>query len=156
MTDIADFITARLDEAYDRAELAQMAVTGSWDCWEVVAQQLAACCDTVPNIDRVGQLLQFDADPARVLVDIAAKHRLLAEVMSWTHAYNDEDSWHSCSQAIYPHEVGALPGSGCGDDARAGEPCDCGLDKRRAVIVNALAAPFADHPDYNPACSVEA
>jgi hypothetical protein len=74
---LPDFLLARYDEAQRRAELAQQVIAGGWDCWEVVAQQLHACCDTVPMVGRVGQMLQLDADPARVLADLAAKRRRL-------------------------------------------------------------------------------
>lgn len=83
------YLTDRYDEAQHRAELAQQVIAGTWDSWEVVAQQLHACCDTVPGIGRVGQLLQMDADPAWVLADIAAKRALLA---LWQ---REEAEWHS-------------------------------------------------------------
>lgn len=75
---LPDFLLARYDEAQRRAELAQQVIAGDWDCWEVVAQQLHACCDTVPAIGRVGQMLQIDADPARVLAELTAKRRHVA------------------------------------------------------------------------------
>lgn len=75
---LPDFLLARYDEAQRRAELAQQVIAGGWDCWEVVAQQLHACCDTVPMVGRAGQMLQLDADPARMLADLAAKRRHVA------------------------------------------------------------------------------
>ena len=78
MTDIAQFLAARLDEDQERAELAQSVIAGSWDGWAVIAPQLHACCDTVPNIDRAGQHLYVNADPARVLAEVAAKRAIVA------------------------------------------------------------------------------
>lgn len=92
--------------------------------------------------------------PAYVLADIEAKRAVLAEVESWTHHYNDEDPWHSCSQAVSNWQDDKSPGSGCSDDERRGKPCDCDLDRRRLAILAPMARPFTGHPDFEPAWSV--
>ena len=75
-------------------------------------------------------------DPARVLAEVESKRAILDEVQSWSHRYLDEDPFFSCSQAVAPGET--EPGSGCADDERAGQPCDCGLGQRRAAILGPL------------------
>lgn len=88
-------------------------------------------------------------DPARGLRRIEAHRRILAEVVSWGHHYEDGDTWFSCSQAVRPWAGdGQVPGDGCANDDRRGRPCDCGLDERRALFLGALAQEFADHPDF--------
>lgn len=89
-------------------------------------------------------------DPAAVLADVAGKRAILAEVLSWQHAYIDGDSWLSCAQAVNPHDGDGTPGSGCADEQRAGGPCDCGLDRRRAMMLNALAAGYVGRPGFKP------
>jgi len=89
-------------------------------------------------------------DPVRVLADVEAKRAILAEVMSWGHTYIDGDTWFSCAQAASAFDEDGTPGSGCADDDRAGGPCDCGLDRRRATFLYALAAPYAGRPGFKP------
>lgn len=89
-------------------------------------------------------------DPATVLANVAGWRAILAEVLSWTHAYVDGDSWLSCAQAVDPHDEDDTPGSGCADEKRAGGPCDCGLDRRRTMVLNALAAPYVGQPGFKP------
>lgn len=86
--------------------------------------------------------------PARVLADVKAKRVILAEVLSWQHAYIDGDTWLSCAQAVSVFGEDGTPGSGCADEGRAGGPCDCGLDRRRATMLNALAAGYAGRPGF--------
>lgn len=132
---IVEFLMARMDETEARAKLAASIIGtkafvrswGPWDSWEIIAQQLLACCDTVPQIDRAGQFLQADADPARVLREVAAKRRTLAR--------HSDDGYGNCQ--------------GCGH-----EYADISL---RYTIdecpeLRDLVAPYAD---YNPAWRVE-
>lgn len=79
VSDLIAKIGAAIDEDERRAKWAATVIEGRWDSWEVVAQQLFACCDTVIRIDRVGQHLMHTADPARVLRQAAA-HRKILEV----------------------------------------------------------------------------
>lgn len=100
MTDIAQFLAARLDEDEERAELAQSVIAGSWDGWGVIAPQLHACCDTVPNIDRAGQHLYVNADPARVRADVAAKRALLKRLEADVDGCTDDAEWRGASTAL--------------------------------------------------------
>lgn len=75
--DLIAWLNAQIDEDERRAKWAATVIDGNWDSWEVVAQQLFACCDTVPRIDRVGQHLMHTSDPARALREVEAKRRLL-------------------------------------------------------------------------------
>lgn len=169
VSSILAFLTARLDEAQALAEAAQKidpapwsagvdeegpgphgrAVQGNgmviaadevglWDC-----EGSFTLCMTVPTTRHVAHW-----DPARVLREIEAKRELLAEIASWKHDYVDGDTWFSCAQAVNPFDKDGAPGSGCSNEHRAGEPCDCGLDRRRKKILKALAKPYADHPDH--------
>lgn len=99
--------------------------------------------------------------PTRALADIAAKRELLDTVMAWEHDYHDDDTWFSCSQALLPigqrtDPEDSEPGSGCSDDSRRGQPCDCGLDRRRTAILLPLATIWSDHPAFKPAWRTEA
>lgn len=84
-------------------------------------------------------------DPARVLREVEAKRRIIAEVERWVHFYLDDDSWYSCGLAIGYDET--EPGSGCDDEDRRGQ-CDCGLDARRLCVLAPLATVYDQHPDY--------
>lgn len=88
-------------------------------------------------------------DPAYVLADIDSKRRILAEIATWRHYACSDDSWYSCAQATVDN--GYSEDLECADENRHGEPCDCGLDRRRGVILGALAAPYAGHPDFQKA-----
>ncbi|HEV2343680.1 MAG TPA: DUF6221 family protein [Actinocrinis sp.] len=120
---IVEFLTVQYDEAQRRAELAQQVIAGTWDCWEVVAQQLHACCDTVPRIGRVGQLLQHDADPAFVLADIAAKRAIV-------HLHRECGDTGYCDDGGHGYDWKGATG--------------------RCATLCYLAAPYADQPGYNP------
>lgn len=87
-------------------------------------------------------------DPARVLAEVTAKRAVIDEVARWQHDYVRDDDWYSCAQAV-DSQAGA-PGSGCGDDARAGTGCDCGLEHRRARVLGPLAQVYRDRPGFDP------
>lgn len=88
------------------------------------------------------------ASPQTALARVEADRRILAEIQTWRHVYNDDDPWYSCSQAASTWEEDRSPGSGCIDEDRAGKPCDCGLDRRRAVIVGALLSAWRHMPGF--------
>lgn len=100
--------------------------------------------DTAPDVARLLEHLHQQAangDPW-LAADATAKRSIVAEVMSWRHRYEGMDAYYSCAQAADPDPVPGEdggPGSGCADEDRAGGPCDCGLDARRAAILAALA-----------------
>jgi len=79
-------------------------------------------------------------DPARTLRRVKAVRDLVAAILAEQHDYIPGDEYYSCSQAIdpYPGESGE-PGSGCSDDERRGEPCDCGRDARVARLLGIIA-----------------
>jgi Family of unknown function (DUF6221) len=123
------FMDARLDESQQRAELALEAISGRWDCWAVVAQQLVACCDTVPSADRAYQLIAIDGDPAQVLRDVTAKRQIV-------------ESYRRMCEGVRHL-------------AQQGEPA--GLDTLRAARealarnVRSLAEVWSEHPGYSEA-----
>lgn len=95
-------------------------------------------------------------DPARVLADVAGKVALLDHVASWPHEYVDGDTWFSCSQAIGSHDADEVPGSGCADEKRKGQPCDCGLDARRIAVLKCVAAEYVDRPEFKDEWRIDA
>lgn len=82
-------------------------------------------------------------DPARVLAEVDAKRRLVADVLAERHFRNEEDHWYSCA-ALTDEQGEPL----CFDEGRAPGPCDCGRDERATRRLRLLALPYADHPDY--------
>jgi hypothetical protein len=137
MADIAAFLNARWAEEAERLEFILSCRSdnedfdGGWDLW-----------------GDYGRAVNAAFDPRQMLDDIAAKRAILAEVLSWEHAYIDGDTWLSCAQAVSAFAEDGTPGSGCADEDRAGGPCDCGLDRRRATMLHALAAPYAGRPGF--------
>jgi hypothetical protein len=79
-------------------------------------------------------------DPARTLRRVKATRDLVAEILAEQHEYVEGDPWFSCSQAVRPGEDDDEPGSGCVDDKRAGQPCDCGRDARAARLLGIIAS----------------
>lgn len=163
MADVVEFLTARLAE--DEAAALESNPDCEPETWRVERDNGIRDVDVYTSGGRpVCERAQGAAghiarhDPARVLREVTAKRAILAEILSWEHAYVDGDSWLSCAQATSPSWGGdsedAEPGSGCADEDRAGGPCDCGLDRRRATMLHVLAAPYATSPDYNPAWSL--
>lgn len=122
MTDIATFLLARIAEQEKEAEDFQY-LDISW-------------------IDVHGM-------SERWLAECKAKREIIAEVQSWPHYFNDDFWYYSCSQAV-PTGFDGEPGSGCANASRSGKPCDCGLDARRTAILQSMAQPDADHPDFDP------
>lgn len=173
---IADFILSRLDEE----EMAARAATpGSWIAgglpWSL--RDIVSAPDYRPKGFSEGQHVaecraadggmgpwaadlrgsgfpQGNADhiarhdPARVLRQVMAMRSLVALIEAERHFYVDEDTWYSCPQASEPDNP--EPGSGCGNENRAGLSCDCGLDKRVFERLAAIAAIWSDHQDYDP------
>jgi hypothetical protein len=80
-------------------------------------------------------------DPARVLRRVKAARELAAAILAERHDYNESDAFYSCSQAEDPDPAPGEggPGSGCSDDGRAGQPCDCGRDQRVARLLGIIA-----------------
>lgn len=152
--DIADFIRARLDE--DEA-VAKAATPGPWEPerpWlsdVVTSKLLGRIADfssaRVLNRDEGGYRPQSipDArhvahwDPARVLAETAAKRGILDAIDA------AEKEWAEAQAA-------ARPGPASFDLARARS-----LERELAeIVLRQLAAPYADHPDYDPAWRIDA
>lgn len=87
-------------------------------------------------------------DPRTVLARVEADRQVLAEIATWKHDYHDDDTWYSCALAESTWADDRSPGSGCSDDDRSGGPCDCGLDRRRGVIVRALLSAHRFAPGF--------
>lgn len=144
---IIEFLTARLDEAEERATYAQTVISGSWDGWEPIAHQLAADCDTVPNVGRLDQHLHHNADPARVLAEVKAKRAIIA-----MHEQAEKWTWDPRPAGTPVREPRREPAGHCGtcqieDGVIHGKwPCD---------TLKHLAAVYADHPDFDPAWRVQ-
>lgn len=99
--------------------------------------------DLAADIMRQRPTTAFYADQMRP--NIEAKRRILDEIARWSHAASG-DGWYSCSQAT--EDNGFPIDMACFDEDRAGKPCDCGLDGRRARLLTALALPYADRDGY--------
>lgn len=80
-------------------------------------------------------------DPASVLRRVKATRDLVAAILTEPHAAIPGDEFYSCSQAADPDPAPGEggPGSGCSDDKRAGQPCDCGRDARVARLLGIIA-----------------
>lgn len=79
-------------------------------------------------------------DPARVLAEVAAKRRIIDEVMGWDHDDPDGAGYYSCP--LVPDSTRAA------DDEWDGVSCLCGLAARRMAILRPLASSYADRPGY--------
>jgi Family of unknown function (DUF6221) len=88
-------------------------------------------------------------DPARVLRRVRATRELVAAVLAEPHAVIPGDEFYSCSQAADPDPAPGEggPGSGCSDDSRAGQPCDCGRDARVARLLGIIASGWETEND---------
>jgi hypothetical protein len=86
----------------------------------------------------------FRTGPARVLREVKAKRGLLAAILAEPHTVIYGDEFYSCSQAVDPDPAPGEggPGSGCADDGRAGQPCDCGRDARVERLLRILAGVY--------------
>ena len=87
------------------------------------------------------------ADPARMAREVKAKRDLLAAILAERHDYIPGDSYYSCSQAVDPYEDDPsekYPGSGCSDECRAGQPCDCGRDARVERLLRIIAGVYEE------------
>lgn len=98
--EIVEFLTQRLGEDEARARLALQVIGGRWNSWEVVSQQLHACCDTITNVGCVGQHLHRNADPARMLREVEAKRRIIDE--HDTRDWKVGDRVHDCQWEQWP------------------------------------------------------
>jgi hypothetical protein len=130
--DLAGFLRARLDDD----ELVARDANTSPEMVTGIPRSYAAA----PVAMHIGRW-----DPKRVLAEVDAKRRIIADLLDERHDRNEEDHWYSCA-AIVDNEGELL----CLDASRAGGPCDCGRDRRVERRLKILALPYAAHPDYRP------
>ena len=141
MTTLIEFLTARLDED-ERA--ARAATSGTWHAapdapglgtWMITAHDATpGGGEVVCEGDREGGgvIREQDAvhivrhDPARVLREVAAKRKILAE-----HREEGRGDHRGCAGC----------GWAAGDEVRLNEVEEC-------PTLRALASVYADHPDY--------
>lgn len=151
---LAEFNRARLDE--DEAA-AKAAGSGTWllrshPSESVVIHELGGGSvvydEGSPSEGEAAHITR--QDPARILRDVQAKRDLITAILAEPHDYNPCDSYYSCSQAeeIDPTPGEGGPGSGCSDEDRAGDPCDCGRDARVERLLRLLASTWTAHPAY--------
>lgn len=152
MTDLIEFLKARLasDENIARASGG----VGTWTAREADRtydglRQFDLMDDRYPAGRITGSARSNHItrhDPARILREVEAKRAILDKIAGWTHAVV-EDCWYTCEAATDAHDGG----SSCVDEDGQLGPCTCGLDARREVLLRHLAAPYSDHPDFDPA-----
>lgn len=163
--DIAAFLTARFDEEHAEAIAAQEADpapwranttnrgsteqrhehgsglviagddTALWDC-----EGSNTLCMTAPTARHVARW-----DPGRVLADIKAK-RAVVEDYVLTCRYRDE----AATRIQRARESGQIDSAALDDWHRA--------DREASIlegVVQRLASPYAEHPDYDPSWSTE-
>lgn len=98
MNDMIAFLHTRADCDEQRARLALEAISERWD-WELIAQQLAVCCDTVPNALRVTQHLHYYADPRRTLAEVEVIRQLIRDYRAADGALLQADDYYDPSWA---------------------------------------------------------
>lgn len=149
MTDLANFLRARIAERRATAEAAAAPQCDPEEGWGLIDPSNYAPTEKRRWIaPHVGLLYEAEFaehvvanNPAVILADLDAKLALLEDVVADRHDANHEDAWYSC--ATITEGDGA-----CLDDRRRGKPCDCGRDVRVNRRLRILARPFAEHPDY--------
>lgn len=161
---LIEFLTAQLDADEAVAQAAADLQDDPENGWGFVPREdfnrgggtITPHIGSLWERESVAHVVRFN--PAAMLADIASERALLAYVASWPHDYHD-DSWYSCAQAVDPHADGDrrdnAPGSGCGDERRAGKPCDCGLEARQLGIYRRIAAQYAERPGFKDEWRVE-
>lgn len=90
-------------------------------CWEALG---VARMRQTPAARDLAQHIALN-DPASVLRRCAADRTLLADITAERHLVIDGDCWYTCAAATEERDGGEP----C-NDARLGEPCDCGRDER--------------------------
>ncbi|MFI5831064.1 DUF6221 family protein [Streptomyces sp. NPDC051578] len=139
------FLRARLDEDEQIANGHQQ-WSASWHQDDMANEIRDENAGTVAFVPRSGDQAHIARhSPARVLAEVDAKRRLLADILRAGHEWNEEDHWYSCA-AARDHEGEPV----CIDESRAGGPCDCGRDEQVERRVRLLALPYASHPDFRP------
>lgn len=139
MTDIVEFIRARLDED---ERIARAAGAGPWRYRDHPA-------DRALVVDAAGEVVVYDEgwpsedqgrhmarhDPARVLREVAAKWAILAETLAYEAKIDGE--WGCCHRA---------------EQIAAGQ---CATKPADVATLRWLASTWSDHADYDQAWAVQ-
>jgi hypothetical protein len=151
MTDLVGFLTARWDEdeAMARAAIEKSAGVGVYGeqdrtgRWRATTDGIYAdtpysngpfAVGTYEHLDKEVGAYIAAYDPSRVLADIAAKRRMLAELVPMIETLEEIDEL--ASNAVLPAEY-------CGA---------IGRDRSASTrLLRLLAAPYAEHPGFDPA-----
>lgn len=155
MADIFEFLTARQDEAERDAKLAAEAgrqadprykwIVEEWHSDDPAAVPAAAYVNDEHEIGVAVVNGSYAADhiarhdPARVLAEVAAQRRVMGRHRA---ASGNEPGWYSYAGACI----------GCGTEGEFADPRTRRIDD--CPELRDLAAPDANHPDYNPAWSL--
>lgn len=135
MSDIVEFLLARVAEDEAHAREAMGATDGEWSSWnrswDAGARDLAAGGERIAALPTTIDEHVCRHDPARVLAECEAKRRIV-ELYRAAEAHTDMDTF--------------LP-----------EGADWILGRRWGAwcAARALAQPYADHPDFDPAWRIE-
>lgn len=138
MSDIVDFLTARLDD--DERIAADLIAGPRWraesnSVWEVDDDDQVCRAGTAEDAEHIAR-----HDPARVLADVAAKRAILA---SHREALVEERDMHEID---WPTEQR-------GRVEQAAAAAKVGVLR---AAVESLAQPYADHSDFDPAWKTDA
>lgn len=87
--------------------------------------------------------------PRRMRREVKAKRDLMSAILAEPHDYIPGDEFYSCSQAVDPDPAPGEggPGSGCSNEERAGQPCDCGRDERVERLLRIMAQVYDNEGD---------
>ena len=177
MTGLRDFVEARLEEDEAMALAAKHATSGRWR-WDHGTGEM--CNDpTCPYgelvaIDGPYDVILMDVhgydtrgdepwngsehiarhDPARVLREVEAKRRTLArhppeEIWIGQEGYPPDHLWY---RRMIRMDCSTCRSGTCWDDYDA----SCSAPDWPCAEVRDVAAPYSDHPDYDPAWAPEA
>jgi hypothetical protein len=144
VTSLRDFIAARLDEDFD---VATAAGSGRWvheghgrvgdDSADDYNDYVIVYDEGAPTEAQADHIARHD--PARVLREVAAKRRVLAR-----HCTPEADDY----RAKYGGELGCV---GCGDWESGSADIVWNVEYiENCPELRDLAAPFSDHPDFDP------
>jgi hypothetical protein len=124
MTDLVEFLRARLDED---ERIARAAIAD--DCGQDGGFEDAAWLTDGTRRPQfggaAGEMIRTFAVPARVLREVGAKRQMIDEIT----------------------DLGHCPGC-TGDPTMVGTAHECPTDGARMRMLPLLALPYADHPDY--------
>lgn len=150
--DLVAFIEARLRDDQEVAEAIDV------PDWRAESSWMCELIDPLPSQKRLydGQFPLITAedvehiarhDPSRVLRDVGAHRRLLADIVAQRHVLNDRE-WYGCralAEALDPD----LP------DLPTGRPCSCGRDADVERRLRLLAAIWSDSPGFRSEWLIE-